>query len=295
VTAHRGAFLQEGRVVTAENSIPAIARARDMGCDMVEIDVRFTADGTAVVIHDADLDRTVAGSGPIAGQRWADIKDLPLVHPKTRAPLGVRLPVLEEAFAALDGRMMINVELKTGIDAIPEVARIARAAGVSDLVTMKTNMRAPGAYDRLLDKIGEAPGPVDFIPVVIDSLDGLEGFEAVCDLLVPHCVECVVDYPFGDPGINNLSRRGFTLDGGPLFSIPARRRAAEGNIRLFINTLYVSPVHGNYQWNGGRSCDLALVAPDSVYSFWIAHGATMLQTDMPDYLLGWLREAGFRP
>lgn len=295
LVAHRGAFSSQARVVAAENSVPAIRRALDLGCDMVEVDVHFTADGTAVVIHDADLDRTTPATGPVAARLWNDIKDMPLVHPTTRAPLGATIPTLSQVFEALDRRMMINVELKTGVEAIPEVARIAREAGVSDLVTMKTNLRAPGALARAVEVIGETPDPVDFIPIVIDSLDGLEGFEKACDLLRPRCVECVVDYPFGEEGYNALARRGFTMDGGPLFSIAARRRAARDNIRLFVNTIYVSPVNGYHQWNGGRSCEMALFAPDSVYGFWIAHGATVLQTDAPEFALDWLAASGFRP
>lgn len=60
----------------------------------------------------------------------------------------------------------------------------------------------------------------------------------------------------------------------------ARWITSDYNVRLFINTLYVNPVtNGNHQWNGGRNCELGHVVPDNAYGFWIAHGATAIQTD----------------
>ena len=58
---------------------------------MVEVDVRFTSDGTAVVIHDDSLDRTTNGSGAVAAQRYNDLKNLTLMHPATGQPFNSNL------------------------------------------------------------------------------------------------------------------------------------------------------------------------------------------------------------
>jgi glycerophosphoryl diester phosphodiesterase len=50
--AHRG-----DPVRYRENTLPAIAAAVEQGADLVEIDVRLTADGTVVLLHDATLQR----------------------------------------------------------------------------------------------------------------------------------------------------------------------------------------------------------------------------------------------
>ena len=126
VMAHRGAFLDEGRVILPENSAPAIERARRIGCGLVEIDVRFTSDGTAIVMHDTTLDRTTAARGEVASWRHSDLREVPLVHPQTRQEFAARVPTLEEAFLALGDEMLVNVELKTGIEAIPEIANRRR-------------------------------------------------------------------------------------------------------------------------------------------------------------------------
>lgn len=295
VVAHRGAFLDDGHIFCAENSVSAILRARELGCDMVEVDMHFTADGTAIVMHDATLERTSTGQGPIAEMRWDDLKDMDLVHPVTRAPLGEKIPSLEEIFQALGPEMMINVELKTGIEAIPEVARIAAMSGVSEQVTVKSNRPEAANFERVTEILTNISDPVDFIPVIIDRRDGLAGFEKILDALDPHCIECIVREPAGEIGYNLLERRGMTMDGGVLFSMAARQMAYAHNTRLFINTLYVNPMlSGELQWNGGRNCELGRIAPDSVYGFWIAHGATVIQTDQAKFVLDWLRQSGFR-
>ncbi|MCY3604850.1 MAG: hypothetical protein OXH45_03710 [Gammaproteobacteria bacterium] len=62
-----------------------------------------------------------------------------------------------------------------------------------------------------------------------------------------------------------------------------------------MNTLFVNPhIPGHHQWNGGRSCELGRIAPDSVYGFWIAHGASVIQTDDAPFVLDWLKASGFR-
>jgi len=294
VTAHRGAFIKDNHVVEAENSVPSIVRARELGCDMVEVDVHFTSDGTAVVMHDTTLDRTTTGSGEIAARRYSELTDLKLIHPGTGRPFEAHLPTLEEVFLALGPEMMINVECKTGISAIPSVAEIAKLAGVSQQVTVKTNSRGAAEFDRVADILARTPDPINYIPILIDQIDGISALRHVCETLPISCVECVVECPPGPEGFPAFGRLGLTPDGGPLFSIEARQIADAHNVRQFINTLYVDPAIPDTQWNGRRDCQLARIAPDSVYSFWIAHGATVIQSDEPEYLLGWLRENGFR-
>ena len=56
VIAHRGAH-----VGIPENSLPAIQKAIDLGCDFVEIDTRATKDGRIVSVHNASVDQYVVG------------------------------------------------------------------------------------------------------------------------------------------------------------------------------------------------------------------------------------------
>ena len=60
--AHRGYS-----AIAPENTLPALAAAVLSGATYVEFDVRTTADGVPVVIHDRTVDRTTDGSGHVVG------------------------------------------------------------------------------------------------------------------------------------------------------------------------------------------------------------------------------------
>jgi glycerophosphoryl diester phosphodiesterase len=60
IIAHRGASGE-----APENTLPAFELAVQQGADAIELDVRLTADGVPVVLHDATLDRTTNFSGPL--------------------------------------------------------------------------------------------------------------------------------------------------------------------------------------------------------------------------------------
>jgi len=69
--AHRGA-----NSVAPENTLPAAACAFAAGFDWVELDVRTSADGALVVIHDADVDRTTEGTALVVDLPLARLRDL---------------------------------------------------------------------------------------------------------------------------------------------------------------------------------------------------------------------------
>ena len=94
VVAHRGASVEH-----PENTIEAFDAAIELGADAVEFDVRMTADGHAVVMHDPDVSRTTDGTGLVSGMRLDTIRTL-----------GV--PTLEEALACLSGRAAADIEIK---------------------------------------------------------------------------------------------------------------------------------------------------------------------------------------
>jgi glycerophosphoryl diester phosphodiesterase len=89
VMAHRGAS-----AVCRENTLEAFVAARRLGADMVELDVRRTADDALVVHHDA----VIPGIGPIVDQPRAALPDW--------------VPTLATAIEACAG-MVTNVEVKS--------------------------------------------------------------------------------------------------------------------------------------------------------------------------------------
>ena len=71
VIAHRG-----GSGLGPENTLAAFRRSLAAGADVLEMDVRTTADGHLVVLHDATVDRTTDGRGAVKEMTLAQIKAL---------------------------------------------------------------------------------------------------------------------------------------------------------------------------------------------------------------------------
>lgn len=91
VQAHRGSPDPGSGI--RENTLDAFARARALGADGVELDVRLTADGGLAVHHDPVID----GVGPI--------------HDLSTTQLPAHVPLLAEALDACTG-MVVNIEIK---------------------------------------------------------------------------------------------------------------------------------------------------------------------------------------
>ena len=69
IIAHRGASGER-----PENTMVSFERAVELGADALEFDVRMTADGEVVVMHDPTLDRTTDFSGPARIRKLAELR-----------------------------------------------------------------------------------------------------------------------------------------------------------------------------------------------------------------------------
>ena len=100
--AHRG---DHDRAV--ENTRRALVNASRSGVSIWEIDVRFTADGVPVLMHDARVDRTTRGSGRVAALRLARLRAM-------RTNDGQLVPTLQEVLSDARRRgARVLLELKT--------------------------------------------------------------------------------------------------------------------------------------------------------------------------------------
>ena len=132
VIAHRG-----NSAFSPENTLESFQQGLALGADALEFDVRVSRDGQAVVIHDATLDRTTAGTGAINALPLEELVRLDAGFRFTRdggrtfpfRGLGITIPTLELVLAAFAGVHMI-VEIKTR-DASAEVKRLLAAAGAA--------------------------------------------------------------------------------------------------------------------------------------------------------------------
>ncbi len=107
-------FGHRGTTVRApENTLAAFDCAAQAGADGVEFDVHLSADGVPVVIHDATLDRTTTGSGPVGALDAAALERLDAGSRFGPGFVDQRLPTLAAVLARCRSHgLAINIEFK---------------------------------------------------------------------------------------------------------------------------------------------------------------------------------------
>jgi len=166
VIAHRGDV-----AYAPENTLTAFKQAADKGMDAVEFDVKLTADGQVIVLHDQTVDRTTNGTGNPSKLPLAALQELDAgVQFPGQFP-GERIPTLDEVFETVGKRIYMNVELKnysTPFDMlVPKVTQIVKNHGMQERVLFSSFLAHNLRKARLL--LPEVPRGLLTIP-------GLLGF-----------------------------------------------------------------------------------------------------------------------
>jgi len=136
VVVHRGLH-----ATAPENSLAGIDAALRAGFELIEVDVRATADGALVLMHDGTLWRTTDASGELAS--------MPLERLRRRARLadGAPVPTLLEALEHCRGRATLCVDVKEPHLA-PAVIDLARASDATIEVWSEHQEAIAAAADR---------------------------------------------------------------------------------------------------------------------------------------------------
>jgi glycerophosphoryl diester phosphodiesterase len=116
VIAHRG-----NRAHAPENTVAAMLEAVALGADAVEFDLRLTRDGELVVAHDATVERTTDGYGPVHEHTAAQLRALDAGakfssdggHSHPWRGRGVGVPSFDELIESLPSTLPCIIELKT--------------------------------------------------------------------------------------------------------------------------------------------------------------------------------------
>ncbi len=107
--AHRG-----DPFAARENTLPALAAAVSQRADMVEIDVRRTADGAVAVVHDPTLERLWGLDRPVAETSRAEVRRL-------------GIPELADVLDGLAIPLMVDFTEADVVEPALEAIRAARA------------------------------------------------------------------------------------------------------------------------------------------------------------------------
>jgi glycerophosphoryl diester phosphodiesterase len=272
VACHRGDWRN-----FPENSIPAIESVIRMGADIVEVDVHMTADSVLVLCHDSNVKRTTNFNKVYRGQpeKSAKISDLTLEEIKglslNRAH-GIaidtlRMPTLKEALQCTRDRICVNID--KGYDYYDAVLAITEELGVTDQVLIKGKkpIEVIAAHEAAYEH------NMMYMPVVdIQKEKGRKLFNSYLEQgVVPLAYE--VCWQSNDDGAFD----------------EACKKIKEQGSKIWINTIWASLCGGD-----GNDDDAAFLAgdPGKVYRQYMDKGVSMIQTDRPELLIGWLTRNG---
>jgi glycerophosphoryl diester phosphodiesterase len=254
VAAHRG-----GDLLGPEGTLDIFRRAVEMGVDVLEMDVRLSADGALVIFHDSRVDRTTNGEGRVdsltleqlqsldAGYRWRGDGDS---YPYRGR--GLRIPTLEDVFRVFP-RQRLMVEIKS------RDARISRS--------LCQTVHAHSAQER--------------ITVAAFSGEAIDVFRAACP-------EVATAASFGEATwywlLHQIRLDGLYSPDFQVFQVPEHRRWLTVVDRRFVERAHVRnlPVQ---VWTVNRREDMQRL---------LDFGVDSIITGRPDALLELLRDRELR-
>ena len=256
VIAHRGDWRN-----ACENSLLAITNAIDMGVDIVEIDLKKTADNQLVLMHDHTLDRTTTGKGYVNDKTLIEIKALYLkdgAGHKTE----FKVPTLKEALLEAKGKVLVNLD--QSYEYFEEVLPVLKETGTMNLVIMK-GYNVP--IDEVKGKLGVYYDSIQYMPIIkLGAKNNKERVKEVKENL-PEGVE-------------------FTFTSDTIPTVNEFFELQKKGTRVWVNALW-----SNH--NAGHHDDRAyLEDPDLAYGWLISKGVNMIQSDRPELLLEYLRSKG---
>ncbi|MDQ7250527.1 glycerophosphodiester phosphodiesterase family protein [Dongia sedimenti] len=252
IVAHRGVW-----ATAPENSLLAIETAIEAGYEVVEIDVRRSADGEFFLLHDDTLER-MASLNLVPEQ--LSLEQLSRLRLRDRDG-GVanrvtdqKIPSLKEVFALTRDRIFLDLDIKDN-EMLPDVIACARAMGVADQVDFKADLKTRQDLAWILAAM--EPHRVPFM-----AKTHLEASDADLQLellfgLAPFM--CEISFA----RLDQLADR--------------KRLFREAGIALWVNTLDAVS-------SAGFTDTAARDDPEGIWGRLIDAGVLAIQTDYPDRL-----------
>lgn len=153
-----------------ENTLRSFVAAEQAGLDVIELDLHLSKDGALVVMHDADVDRTTDGTGPIAERTLGELRTLD-------AGRGERVPVFEEVLDAVASPLQAEIKDLAAARALAEVMQRRDLAGRVEVSSFHDE--AIAEISRLVPGVRTALIASRFGPDVVDRATEA-GAETVC-------------------------------------------------------------------------------------------------------------------
>ena len=262
VACHRGDWRNY-----PENSLGAIESVIRMGADIVEIDLKLTKDSVLVLSHDHTCNRMTTGKGDISTMTYDSLATFNLKTAHNVAIPGTRITTFQEALEACKDRIVINVD--QGYQYYDLVVKLTDALDMTDQILIK------GKKAR---------------EVVAREMEGSRMmYMPIIDIQKPKGKDLFAQYEdwYAQTGEKPLAYEVCFSELNEEVEACCQKVIAQGS-KLWINTLWAS-LCGGYEDDAAFEGD-----PDKVYGKILELGASIIQTDRPELLIGWLKKQGRR-
>ncbi len=130
VSAHRGGSARG----YPENAIETFERTLSNGYALLEIDVRATADGVLVLLHDEDLNRGTTCNGLVENTTWSALRNCRLTDYRG-GQTRFTVPRLDDVLTWSAGRTILQLDVKE-LSLMEDVVDAVRAARAVDRVIL---------------------------------------------------------------------------------------------------------------------------------------------------------------
>ena len=258
VACHRGDWRNY-----PENSIPAIESIIRMGADIMELDLKLTKDSVLVLSHDKTIDRCTTGKGLVSDYTLDELKKFRLKRAHGVATDSLHICTLREALECCKDRICVNVD--QGYEYYDMVLVLTEELGVTDQILIKGNK----PLAEVKAKMAAHEHNMMYMPIVNFQKGGAKLFnEYLSTGTVPLAYE--ICWNKMTPEVKDCFKK--ILDSGS---------------KLWVNTIWGS-LCGYLDDDKAFDCG----DPAKIYDQIIGYGASLIQTDRPEQLLGYLRSRG---
>lgn len=262
VVCHRGDWRNY-----PENSLGAIESVIRMGADIVELDLKLTKDSVLVLSHDYTCNRMTTGKGDISTMTYDSLATFNLKTAHNVTIPGTRITTFREALEVCKDRIVINVD--QGFKYYDLVVKLTDSLDMTDQVLIK------GKKAR---------------EVVAKEMEGSRMmYMPIIDIQKPKGKELFGQYEdwYAQTGEKPLAYEVCFSSLDEEVEECCRKVVAQQS-KLWVNTLWASLC-------GGYDDDAAFEGnPDEIYGKILDLGTSIIQTDRPELLIGWLKKQGRR-
>ncbi|MET0386392.1 MAG: glycerophosphodiester phosphodiesterase family protein [Polyangiales bacterium] len=162
-----------------ENTLAAFRNSIALGVDVIELDLRGTADGEVVILHDETLDRTTDGTGPVTALTLAEIKALDAGSYVDPSFSSERIPTFGEVLELARGtgvKLLLDIKLSEVLNkerivrlteqygaTLDVIVGVRSVADLQEFRELNPNLRTLGFIPEVTDSDAFVGAGVDMI------------------------------------------------------------------------------------------------------------------------------------